>query len=54
MSTQVVPPPPFNLVMEFFLKLKKNYQGMKTEKLKSLQEFEQKTSESLHEAYIHM
>jgi uncharacterized protein YnzC (UPF0291/DUF896 family) len=27
---------------------------MKTEKLKSLQEFEQKTSESLHEAYIHM
>jgi hypothetical protein len=24
-STQVVPPPPFNHVMEFFLKLKKNH-----------------------------
>jgi hypothetical protein len=24
-STHVVPPPPFNPVMEFFLKLKKNY-----------------------------
>ncbi len=35
-STQVVPPPPFNLVMEFFLRLKKNYQGVKTEKLRSL------------------
>jgi hypothetical protein len=52
-STKVVPPPPFNPVTEFFLKLKKNYQGVKTEKLKSLQEFEQKTSESLHEAYTH-
>ncbi len=29
MSTQVVPPPPFNLVNEFFLRLKKNYQGVK-------------------------
>jgi hypothetical protein len=35
-STQVVPPPPFNHVMKFFLSLKKNYQGVKTEKLKSL------------------
>ncbi len=25
MSTQVVPPPPFNPVTEFFLRLKKNY-----------------------------
>ncbi len=25
MSTHVVPPPPFNLVTEFFLRLKKNY-----------------------------
>jgi hypothetical protein len=25
MSTQVVPPPPFNLVTKFFLRLKKNY-----------------------------
>ncbi len=54
MSTQVVPPPLFNLVTEFFLRLKKNYQGVKTEKLRSFQEFEQKISESLREAYTHM
>ncbi len=53
-STQVVPPPPFNPIMEFFLKLKNNYQGVKTEKLRNLQEFEQKTSECLREAYIRM
>jgi hypothetical protein len=35
-STHVVPPPLFNLVTKFFLKLKKNYQGVKMEKLKSL------------------
>jgi hypothetical protein len=35
-STQVIPQPSFNLVTKFFLKLKKNYQGVKTEKLKSL------------------
>jgi hypothetical protein len=29
-STQVVPPPLFNPVMEFFLRLKNNYQGVKT------------------------
>jgi hypothetical protein len=34
-STQVVPPPPFNHVTEFFLTLKKNYHGVKTEKLRS-------------------
>jgi hypothetical protein len=54
MSTQVVPPPPFNLVTEFFLRLKKNYQEVKTEKLRSLQEFEHKTSESLCEEYTRM
>jgi hypothetical protein len=53
-NTQVVPPPPFNLVTEFFLRLKKNYQGVKTEKLRILQEFEEKTSESLREAYTGM
>jgi hypothetical protein len=53
-STQVVPPPPFNPITEFFLKLKKNYQGMKTKKLRSLQEFKRKTSESLREAYTRM
>ncbi len=36
MSTQVVPPPLFNLVTKFFLRLKNNYQGVKTKKLKSL------------------
>jgi hypothetical protein len=53
-STQVVPPPPFNLITEFFLRLKKNYQGVKTEKLKSFQEFERKTNESLCDAYTRM
>jgi hypothetical protein len=53
-STQVIPPPPFNPVTEFFLRLKKNYHGVKTEKLRSLQKFERKTSESLREAYTHM
>jgi len=53
-NTQVVPPPLFNHVIEFFLRLKKNYKGVKTKKLRSLQEFEQKTSESLREAYTHM
>ncbi len=53
-STQVVPPPSVNPITKFFLRLKKNYQGVKTEKLMSLQEFERKTSESLCEAYIHM
>ncbi len=36
-STQVVPPLSFNLIMEFVLRLKKNYQGVKTEKLRSFQ-----------------
>jgi hypothetical protein len=53
-STKVVPPPLFNPITKFFLRLKKNYQGVKTEKLRSLQELEWKTSESLHEAYTHM
>jgi len=53
-STQVVPPPSFNSITEFFFRLKKNYQGVKTEKLRSLQEFERKTSESFHEAYTRM
>jgi hypothetical protein len=53
-STQVVPPPLFNPVTEFFLRLKKNYQGVKTKTLRSLQEFERKTSESLCEAYTRM
>jgi hypothetical protein len=34
-NTHVVPSPPFNHVTEF-LRLKKNYQGVKTEKLRSL------------------
>ncbi len=53
-STQVVPPPLFNPITEFFLRLKKNYQGVKMEKLRSLQEFERKINESLRKAYIRM
>jgi len=53
-NTQVVPPPLFNPITEFFLRLKKNYQGMKMEKLRSLEEFERKTSESLCKAYTRM
>jgi hypothetical protein len=53
-SRQVVPPPPFNPVTKFFLRLKKNYQGVKMEKLRSLQEFERKISESLCEAHTRM
>jgi hypothetical protein len=53
-STQVVPPPSFNPITEFFLRLRKNYQGVKTEKLRSLQEFERKTNESLRKTYTHM
>ncbi|CAM6129865.1 unnamed protein product [Calypogeia fissa] len=32
-------PPAFNPISEFFKVLKKNYQGVRTEKLRSLQEF---------------
>jgi len=53
-STQVVPLALFNPITEFFLRLKKNYQGVKTEKLRSLQEFERKTNEGLREAYTRM
>jgi hypothetical protein len=35
-NTQVVPPPSFNLITKFFLRLKKNYQGVKMEKLRNL------------------
>ncbi|KAH8952462.1 hypothetical protein BDL97_09G086500 [Sphagnum fallax] len=53
-STQVVPPPLFNPITEFFLRLKKNYQGVKTKKLRNLQEFERKINESLRKAYTRM
>jgi hypothetical protein len=46
-STQVVPLLLFKPVTEYFLRLKKNYQAVKMEKLKNLQEFERKTTESL-------
>ncbi|OAE24506.1 hypothetical protein AXG93_2194s1000 [Marchantia polymorpha subsp. ruderalis] len=35
--------PSFNPILEFFKRLRKNYQGVRTEKLRSLQEFERKT-----------
>ncbi|PTQ27347.1 hypothetical protein MARPO_0204s0011, partial [Marchantia polymorpha] len=46
--------PSFSPIPEFFKRLRKNYQGVRTEKLRSLQEFEQKTGESLREAYTRM
>ncbi|PTQ28729.1 hypothetical protein MARPO_0156s0026, partial [Marchantia polymorpha] len=46
--------PLFSPITEFFKSLRKNYQGVRTEKLRSLQEFERKTSESLREAYTRM
>ncbi len=44
----------FNPIKEFFLKLKKNYQGVKMKKLRNLKKFERKTNENLCEAYIRM
>ncbi|BBN14385.1 hypothetical protein Mp_6g11220 [Marchantia polymorpha subsp. ruderalis] len=46
--------PSFSPIPEFFKRLRKNYQGVRTEKLRSLQEFERKTGESLREAYTRM
>jgi hypothetical protein len=53
-GTSVGVPPSFNPVEEFFSTLRKNYQGVRTEKLKSLQDFERKSGESLREAYARM
>ncbi|OAE32850.1 hypothetical protein AXG93_1409s1170 [Marchantia polymorpha subsp. ruderalis] len=44
----------FSFIHEFFKRLRKNYQGVKTKKLRSLKEFERKTGESLREAYTRM
>ncbi|BBN08134.1 hypothetical protein Mp_4g09160 [Marchantia polymorpha subsp. ruderalis] len=46
--------PSFSPIPEFFKRLRKNYQGVRTEKLRSLQEFERKTGESLRETYTRM
>ncbi|PTQ40682.1 hypothetical protein MARPO_0038s0037 [Marchantia polymorpha] len=46
--------PSFSPIPEFFKRLRKNYQGVRTEKLRSLLEFERKTGESLREAYTRM
>ncbi|OAE36016.1 hypothetical protein AXG93_838s1020 [Marchantia polymorpha subsp. ruderalis] len=51
MSGDVSGVPSFSLIPEFFKRLRKNYKGVKTKKLRSLQEFERKTDESLWEAY---
>ncbi|CAM6082588.1 unnamed protein product [Calypogeia fissa] len=47
-------PPTFNPIEEFFEVLKRNYQGVRTEKLRSLQEFQRKTGESLREVHARM
>ncbi|OAE20887.1 hypothetical protein AXG93_3256s1340 [Marchantia polymorpha subsp. ruderalis] len=46
--------PSFSPIPEFFKRLRKNYQGVKTEKLRNLKEFEGKTIESLWEANTRM
>ena len=46
--------PVFNPVVEFFAVLRENYQGVRTDKLRSLQDFQRKTGESLREAYTRM
>ena len=53
-TTPVVLPPGFNPVIEFFAQLARNYQGVRTEKLRSLQEFQRKAGESLREAFTRM
>ncbi|CAM6095651.1 unnamed protein product [Calypogeia fissa] len=45
-------PPAFNPISKFFEVLKKKYQGVRTEKLRSLQEFQRKTGESLREIFV--
>lgn len=47
-------PSGFNPMVEFFHRLKKNYQGVRTDKLKSLQEFQRRAGESLREAVTRM
>jgi hypothetical protein len=46
--------PTFNPIVEFFKVLAKRYQGVRVEKLKSLQDFQRKAGESLREAYSWM
>ncbi len=48
------PLPAFNLILEFFHKLQWNYQGVKIEKLRSLQDFQCKPHESLRKTYAWM
>lgn len=44
----------FSPIVQFFKRLKKNYQEVKTKKLMSLLEFERKTGEGLRAAYTRM
>jgi hypothetical protein len=46
--------PTFNPIVEFFKVLAKSYQGVRVDKLKSLQDFQRKAGESLREAYFRM
>lgn len=46
--------PKFNPMVEFFKVLAKSYLGVRVDKLKSLQDFQRKTGESLCEVYAHM
>jgi hypothetical protein len=53
-STSTVAMPSFNSIVEFFKGLEKSYQGVQVDKLKSLQDFQRKSGESLREAYFRM
>jgi hypothetical protein len=46
--------PTFNPIVEFFRVMAKSYQGVRVDKLKSLQDFQYKAGESLREAYSWM
>ncbi len=46
--------PKFNPILEFFEVLEKGYQGIRVDKMRSLQDFQRKTGESLRESYSRM
>lgn len=46
--------PPFDPLVSFFHHLRVHYQGVRIDKLQSLQDFQQKIGESLRESYTRM
>jgi hypothetical protein len=47
-------PPPFNPTAEFFLRLFRDYQGQRADKMKALRTFARGGDESLREAYARL